>query len=423
MITGLFLQVGGSFATQGQTILNNIAKHHASQPATELIKVAKEGELKDLENALKGSYNIDEMAYEMTPLMHACKRGRIDMVKMLLEKGASPHIYSLWDNTPFREAVKHNHQEIIKLMLQFTYQSMGKSTWSESDFERSLGFALIQAAEDGRKDLVALLLKNGADVNAAGWSMSGMPTTTYALIVASAGGHEDIVRLLLENGANIHCLSSSSGNTALICAVANGHINIVKLLLNYGASTCIKNVWGQTALQIAQQHNNKEIIQLIEQYIKNPIGRVVRIMTRNANQDTPSLLFRDRNPHDYQDVYNLAINHPELMQGIIKDGRTFAMLCVERGYSDLLARLINENYPVDLTTPCTLDGPENPQTTILHILFREGHDWYWLKKPADYKASVTELIKLIINKYPDLLDMKLDRQCTARQCARNWAQI
>ena len=98
------------------------------------------------------------------------------------------------------------------------------------------------------------------------------------------------------------------------------------------------------------------------------------------------------------------------------------MLCVKRGYSDLLTRLINEDCPIDLTTPCNLCGPHEPQTTVLHALFSAILSMGWFKKlyPEDYIERITELTKLIIKKYPDLLDMEIDREKTARHYAWYW---
>lgn len=152
---------------------------------------------------------------------------------------------------------------------------------------------------------------------------------------------------------------------------------------------------------------------------KSSVELLVRIMIRDSKHESPYNLSKERNPNDYQDVYDLVINHPELMQGIIQDGRTFAMLCVERGYADLLAQLINENCPIDLATPCNMCGPHEPQTTVLHRLFGQIRSMSWFKNafPEDYIEGITELTKLIIKKYPDLLDMKIDREQTARQYA------
>ena len=154
---------------------------------------------------------------------------------------------------------------------------------------------------------------------------------------------------------------------------------------------------------------------------KSSDEQLADIMIRDTNHDSPYNLLKERTPSDYQAVYDLVIMHPELLQGIIYNGQTFAMLCVKRGYTDLLAHLINESYPIDFTTPCNLYGPHNPQTTVLHQLFGQIRSFGWFKGafPDDYIEDITELTKLIINKYPDLLDMEIDREQTARQ--RAWS--
>lgn len=153
--------------------------------------------------------------------------------------------------------------------------------------------------------------------------------------------------------------------------------------------------------------------------VKSPVEQLVDIMMRDTKNESPYTLLNERTPNDYQAVYVLVLKHPELLQGIIHDGQTFALLCVKRGYTDLLTRLINENSPVDLTTPCRVCGPENPETTVLHALFGQVRSMQWFQTtfPEDYIEDIKELTKLIINKRPDLLDMEIDRGKTARQFA------
>lgn len=157
---------------------------------------------------------------------------------------------------------------------------------------------------------------------------------------------------------------------------------------------------------------------------KSPIERIASIMMCDTDHKVPYQLFKHRDPHHYQELYELVTQHPELMQGIILDGRTFAMLCVQRGYTDLLARLINENYSIDVAMPCYLYGLENPQTTVLHQLFGQFRSmtFSFLKDafPKEYIADINDLIQLIISKYPELLDMNIDREPSARMRAWDW---
>ena len=57
--------------------------------------------------------------------------------------------------------------------------------------------ALMKASQKGYKEIVEILLENGADVNVKGYS------DWTALMHASHYGHKDVVELLLENGVNL----------------------------------------------------------------------------------------------------------------------------------------------------------------------------------------------------------------------------
>jgi hypothetical protein len=150
----------------------------------------------------------------------------------------------------------------------------------------------------------------------------------------------------------------------------------------------------------------------------SPVEQIIRIMISNTEKHLSRYdLEKKRNSNDHQNVYTLATQHRQLLKGIIHNERTFAMLCVERGYNDVLARLIDEDYPVDLTTACYLIGPHECQTTVLHELFAQVSTLRRFREhfPQDYIERITALTKLIINKYPGLLDTPVNRARTVRQ--------
>jgi ankyrin repeat protein len=266
MVVGLLLQVGIGFASnaeQGQRILESI-KAYQSLSDSKLIEAAEKGNLEDLKSALNDpKANINDIGKKsrMTALMHASRNGRKDMVVLLLNKGASPHIIGAWgSNSALREAVKGGHKEIVKVLL---LDKRGITA------RLSTGYALIEAAQKGYTDMAELLLDKGADPNVLGTSDSdSCYTSTTALIEASSQGHKAIAKLLLDKGANPNVKTSSSSATALSLASSQGHKDIVKLLLDNGANPHIKNVWGGTALQIAKLKGHQEIVQLIDKAIK-----------------------------------------------------------------------------------------------------------------------------------------------------------
>jgi len=84
------------------------------------------------------------------------------------------------------------------------------------------------------------------------------------LLDSSTEGQLEIVRLLIKAGADVNA-KNFYGSTPLIYASMNGNIDIVKMLIEVGADVNAKNKFGNTALMCAIRRNkNKEIINLLK---------------------------------------------------------------------------------------------------------------------------------------------------------------
>jgi len=90
---------------------------------------------------------------------------------------------------------------------------------------------LYWASEHGHKNVVELLIAEGADVNAVN---GGRFMEQTALHIAVSYGHDDIVEILLANGADVNA-RTYSGKTALEMAAKKGHVKIAELLREHGA--------------------------------------------------------------------------------------------------------------------------------------------------------------------------------------------
>ena len=118
---------------------------------------------------------------------------------------------------------------------------------------------LMAVARTGKLKAVELLLKAGANANAA---------DTYqnetALMWAAGEGHLDVINALLAAGAdpNVkahvsalterkHADHATGGFTALMFAVRNGHENVARALVKAGADLKVTNGDGLTATSIA----------------------------------------------------------------------------------------------------------------------------------------------------------------------------
>ena len=118
---------------------------------------------------------------------------------------------------------------------------------------------LMLAALKGQLELVAKLVKKGADVNKTGWT---------PLHYAASYGHAEVIKLLIENHAYIDA-ESPNGSTPLMMASMYGNPQSVKLLLDEGADPLLKNQIGLTALQFAQRGNRPDSAELLTKAMRS----------------------------------------------------------------------------------------------------------------------------------------------------------
>lgn len=82
------------------------------------------------------------------------------------------------------------------------------------------------------------------------------------LLQAATRGHLSVSFVLIDNGADVNAVSND-GWTALHKAAANGHLPEVKLLLSKGADFRIKYKDGATALDLALKNKHDQIVALL----------------------------------------------------------------------------------------------------------------------------------------------------------------
>ena len=182
-----------------------------------------------------------------TPLLLAAENGQLEVAKLLLEKGADVNAKSSYNTihecaTPLIGATevssdfeklgggplpgnrvvadkKHGYLEVVKLLLD-----KGATIDAKNNFGNT---ALFLASNNGQVEVVKLLLDKGATVDAK----NNQDITP--LMMASQNGDVEVIKLLLAKGANPN--AAMSGNkpwTPLTIATAEGLTNVVELLQN-----------------------------------------------------------------------------------------------------------------------------------------------------------------------------------------------
>ncbi|KAJ7311918.1 hypothetical protein JRQ81_006238 [Phrynocephalus forsythii] len=129
------------------------------------------------------------------------------------------------------------------------------------------------AALHGHADLVSLLIKHGARLEAKDANCA------VPLHLACQSGHLPVVQYLIEANAKQN-KKDIYGNTPLMYACLNGYQEVVAFLLQHGASVNLSNNQGNTSLHRAVIGSHEAVVQLLLQH---------RALThlRNNRQCTP----------------------------------------------------------------------------------------------------------------------------------------
>jgi len=114
----------------------------------------------------------------------------------------------------------------------------------------------LEAASNGKDNVVALFLEGGID------SESADEKGRTALILAAQQDHPSTVKILLAKGADPNN-SDSDGKTALIWACQENYTDVVLALLGKGVNVNAKANDGTTALSAANQRGDGELAKLL----------------------------------------------------------------------------------------------------------------------------------------------------------------
>lgn len=172
-----------------------------------------------------------------TPLHISAEKGQIEVVKYLLSKGASNRAFDRDGTTALHRAVRGGNSDVIRLLLD-------KGAVKVVDRH---GVTLLHvAANRNRTDLLKFLVDKGGDANAR--DEDGRELIHHAAV----GGAIDVVNVLLDKGVYVD-EPDSDKTTPLMLAAHHGHADLVSLLLKRGANKKLMNDNGWCALDVAKR--------------------------------------------------------------------------------------------------------------------------------------------------------------------------
>lgn len=188
--------------------------------------------------AIQGSTNVLEVLLEKginkdavdvdgsTPFLRACEVNNSSFAKKLIEAGADVILPGWNGTTPLHHTAKNGELELVEMLLQ-------RGADKNATCSESWGYStpLFLAAEEDAFQVLQHLIDEGVDVDTIG------PDGFTALHVSSDRGYLKCLDALLKAGAAVD-LKTEDGQNAIHLAAWNGHLDVLKLLFDRRAEQC-----------------------------------------------------------------------------------------------------------------------------------------------------------------------------------------
>jgi len=164
----------------------------------------KSGEIEQVGNILKEHPQlINSIIYSFgTPIFEAIRNGKIEMVRLLVSKGAKINILNSRGQAPIHYAADRGEKEILEILIE---NGANINIQTTKRLRTYIGCTPLHwAVLKGNKEIIDILLRNGADINI----QTAYPEYT-PLHLAVKSGNKDIVMFLLSKGADINMVDAS----------------------------------------------------------------------------------------------------------------------------------------------------------------------------------------------------------------------
>ncbi|XP_033635280.1 transient receptor potential cation channel subfamily A member 1 homolog isoform X2 [Asterias rubens] len=183
--------------------------------------------------------------YNNTPLHIAAEKGYIQIVKILLERGASLEAKNEEEQTALHLASKHGRVHTLNELVRQDITGI-------NDEDENSNSPLHLAATEGHAKCVLALIAAGADIEARNH------TLWTPLDCSAANGWVKCATALLENDSPVDPIDKSK-TTPLHLACRNGHVEMVKLLATWGADLSLKDADNRNCLDLAVDKGHQNV--------------------------------------------------------------------------------------------------------------------------------------------------------------------
>ncbi|CAF1008766.1 unnamed protein product [Rotaria sp. Silwood1] len=322
----------------------------------------------DLDFAPSGSDADNLNITGQTALFMATLKDRVDVVKVLIEKGAQVNVKNRYGVSPLLLCAESGNRELVQALVK-AGADVNITPQGELAEENFLAgqTPLFGAAKKGHVEICEYLIENGANVNAI--TMTG----ATPLYTATEEGHLDVVILLIRYGADVN--QSPKGQVArdlhienqtpLLIACMRNHESIIRYLIESGgANVNVTSERGSSPFLAICQHNNVELARLL---IRHGAKHDVEAKNLYDGKINGLIVAAESGSFDILRLLvdaGLDVNYKIAGKGETA-GRTPLFCACAKGFQDIVEYLIDHGADVN--------GTESSGLSCLHIAAAMGH--------------------------------------------------
>nr|CAH7736018.1 unnamed protein product [Callosobruchus chinensis] len=345
--TPLHLAAGYNRHRIVQLLLQHGADVHAKDKGglVPLHNACSYGHFEVTETLIRHGANVNANdLWAFTPLHEAASKSRQEVCSLLLSEGADPyqlncHSKSAIDVAPTRElqerlAYEYKGHLLLDAARQADVAKLKKYlTGDIVDFKHPYTgdtalHAVASSPHPKRRQAAEALARKGAHLDDKNKDF------LTPLHVAADTGALDVVEILLRHGAKVNALDGL-GQTALHRCAREDNVQACRILLSYNVDTTIVSLQGYTAAQMASEN----VLKLLQDPPTNGTtlttcaSAATSCITAVANPDTECRLLEAAKSGDLEQVRRLVSAHPHSVNCRDLDGRHSTPLHFAAGYN------------------------------------------------------------------------------------------
>lgn len=228
------------------------------------------------------------------------------------------------------------------------------------------------------------------------------------LTMAIRRNSKQIVEILLDNGADIN-LKNTKGQTPLVVACKKGNFEIVKMLLDRGANIYLEDVYGKTALMYALYNKKSDILQALLNVYHGEENPDITYINKKDNAGKTALIwsclleFEPTKQLDYiflltkdllvkNNNVEMLLNENANVNIVDNEGKTALMYAVDSENNMVIKKLLECNgyskYSNIAYVGINLKNYDTSKKELAYI-----KDSNWLKYQTEKKGNLERCIK------------------------------